>query len=116
LRDEAQHYDCIALASTSCKLTLLQQTVAERFPSARVIGTDISAIQPPWSPPNAEFRVEDLDDADRPWTRIYSGADLIHTRSVIQTVRHPELFLQRAYEYDNAPMRNPCPPPLIDPS
>ncbi|KAL6884241.1 S-adenosyl-L-methionine-dependent methyltransferase [Trichoderma longibrachiatum] len=72
--------------------------VAERFPSARVIGTDISAIQPPWSPPNAEFRVEDLDDADRPWTRIYSGADLIHTRSVIQTVRHPELFLQRAYE------------------
>ncbi|UKZ73652.1 hypothetical protein TrVFT333_001302 [Trichoderma virens FT-333] len=72
--------------------------VAERYPSARVIGSDISAIQPPWTPPNAEFRVEDLDDETRPWTRIYAGADLIHTRSVIQTVRNPELFLQRALE------------------
>ncbi|KAH0532187.1 hypothetical protein TsFJ059_000914 [Trichoderma semiorbis] len=72
--------------------------VAERYPSARVIGSDISAIQPPWTPPNAEFRVEDLDDESRPWTRIYAGADLIHTRSVIQTVRNPELFLQRALE------------------
>ncbi|PNP52914.1 hypothetical protein THARTR1_06755 [Trichoderma harzianum] len=72
--------------------------VAERYPSARVIGSDISAIQPPWTPPNAEFRVEDLDDENRPWTRIYAGADLIHTRSVIQTVRNPELFLQRALE------------------
>jgi hypothetical protein len=75
-----------------------KQTVAEKFPSARVIGTDLSPIQPQWAPPNAEFRVEDLDDEHRPWSSIYAGADLIHTRALLQTLSNPRLLLQRVFE------------------
>jgi hypothetical protein len=72
--------------------------VAENFPSARVIGCDLSPIQPHWTPPNVEFRVEDLEDENRPWTRIYDDADLIHVRALLQTLRKPRQLLERAFE------------------
>ncbi|KAL3955453.1 hypothetical protein ACCO45_011016 [Purpureocillium lilacinum] len=72
--------------------------VAEQYPSARVIGVDLSPIQPNWLPPNLEFRVEDLDDEYRPWTNIYLGADLMHLRFLLPTVRRPELLLRNCLE------------------
>ncbi|KAK7415314.1 hypothetical protein QQX98_005958 [Neonectria punicea] len=75
------------------------QDMAENFPSARVIGTDLSPIQPHWTPPNVEFRVEDLEDEFRPWTNIYTDADLIHIRAVLQTVRKPRQLIERSFEY-----------------
>ncbi|KJZ77971.1 hypothetical protein HIM_02608 [Hirsutella minnesotensis 3608] len=72
--------------------------VAERFPSARTIGTDLSAVQPRWTPPNAEFRVEDLDDESRPWTTIYRDADLIHLRFLLPVVHGPRRILERCLE------------------
>ncbi|KAM5360238.1 hypothetical protein ACJZ2D_013895 [Fusarium nematophilum] len=77
---------------------ILSIPVAENFPSARVIGTDLSPIQPHWTPPNVEFRVEDLEDENRPWTRIYADADLIHIRALLQTLRRPRQLLERAFE------------------
>ena len=76
----------------------LSISVAENFPSARVIGTDLSPIQPHWTPPNVEFRVEDLEDENRPWTRIYADADLIHIRALLQTLRKPRQLIQRSFE------------------
>ncbi|KAI8650869.1 hypothetical protein NCS57_01422000 [Fusarium keratoplasticum] len=32
---------------------------ADGFPSTKVIGTNISAIQPSWTPPNLEFQIDD---------------------------------------------------------
>ncbi|KAM0362512.1 hypothetical protein ACHAO7_006164 [Fusarium culmorum] len=61
-------------------------------------GTDLSPIQPHWTPPNVEFRVEDLEDENRPWTSIYADADLIHVRAVLQTLRKPRQLLERAFE------------------
>lgn len=72
--------------------------MAENFPSARVIGTDISPIQPHWTPPNVEFRVEDLEDEFRPWTNIYNDSDFIHIRALLQTIRHPRQLLERSFE------------------
>ncbi|KND87901.1 hypothetical protein TOPH_07464 [Tolypocladium ophioglossoides CBS 100239] len=72
--------------------------VADQFPSARIIGTDLSPIQPRWTPPNVEFRVEDLDDEFRPWTSIYADADLMHLRFLLPTVRRPRQILQRCLE------------------
>ncbi|CAM1511271.1 Fc.00g087840.m01.CDS01 [Cosmosporella sp. VM-42] len=74
------------------------QDMAENFPSARVIGTDLSPIQPHWTPPNVEFRVEDLEDEYRPWTNIYTDADLIHIRALLQTLRDPRRLIQRSFE------------------
>ena len=73
------------------------------MPSARVIGVDISPIQPRWTAPNAEFRVEDLDD-EREWSRIHNGADLVHARAFLQTLRHPRRVLERAFAYVSPPV------------
>ena len=73
--------------------------MAEEFPSARVIGTDLSPIQPHWNPPNCEFHVEDLEDELRPWTTIYKDADLIHTRSLLQTLRKPTELVNNIFQY-----------------
>ncbi len=80
--------------------------VAERYPSARVIGTDISAIQPSWTPPNLEYHVEDLEDDYRPWTSIYNGADLIHCRFLMQVIRDPKRMIQTIFEYASLPIKS----------
>lgn len=35
--------------------------IADEFPDAEVIGTDLSPIQPTWVPPNCHFYVEDVE-------------------------------------------------------
>lgn len=35
--------------------------IADEFPNAEVIGTDLSPIQPTWVPPNCHFYVEDVE-------------------------------------------------------
>jgi SAM-dependent methyltransferase len=51
--------------------------VADMFPRAKVIGTDLSAIQPPDVPPNVFFEISDCTDDD--WGLKLSSFDLIHT-------------------------------------
>jgi hypothetical protein len=77
---------------------LLYRTAAEKYPGARIIGTDISPIQPLWAAPNVEFHVEDLEDEVRPWTSIYGGADLFFIRATVQTLRHPRRLIERCFE------------------
>ncbi|PUU82488.1 S-adenosyl-L-methionine-dependent methyltransferase [Tuber borchii] len=50
---------------------------AETYPSAQVIGTDLSPIQPSWVPPNVIFQI---DDAESDWTFAKDSFDLIHIR------------------------------------
>ncbi|KKA20747.1 UMTA methyltransferase family protein [Rasamsonia emersonii CBS 393.64] len=35
---------------------------ADEYPSAQVIGTDLSPIQPPWVPPNCTFEIDDFEN------------------------------------------------------
>ncbi|KAI9738401.1 MAG: hypothetical protein M1834_008904 [Cirrosporium novae-zelandiae] len=51
---------------------------ADRHPSARVIGVDLSPIQPTWVPPNCTF---EIDDAEAPWTYSHKF-DFIHGRTL----------------------------------
>jgi len=53
---------------------------ADEFPSADVIGTDLSPIQPAWAPPNCSFQ---LDDASLDWTFPDNTFDFIHIRCLI---------------------------------
>jgi len=51
---------------------------ADEHPSAEVIGTDVSPIQPTWVPPNVKF---ELDDAKAiPWPYPDNHFDLVHMR------------------------------------
>ncbi|KAF6790741.1 hypothetical protein CSOJ01_14474 [Colletotrichum sojae] len=50
---------------------------ADAFPSAEVIGVDLSPIQPGWVPPNCKFEIDDLEKDwtwDKPFDFIYARA------------------------------------------
>ncbi|KAL8846140.1 MAG: hypothetical protein Q9198_011319, partial [Flavoplaca austrocitrina] len=51
--------------------------IADEYPEAQVIATDLSPIQPAWVPPNCQFYV---DDAESDWD--FEPLDLIHGRSL----------------------------------
>ncbi|KAK1997743.1 methyltransferase domain-containing protein [Colletotrichum falcatum] len=51
---------------------------ADEFPSANVIGIDVSPIQPPWVPPNCRFQI---DDFEKDWT-FNTEFDFIHARNL----------------------------------
>lgn len=52
---------------------------ADQFPSASVIATDLSPIQPAEVPPNLEFQIDDFCE---PWTFTKDTFDFIHARSI----------------------------------
>ncbi|KAH7061574.1 methyltransferase [Macrophomina phaseolina] len=65
--------------------------VADEYPNAEVVGTDLSPIQPSWVPPNCRFLV---DDVEADWT---DGApyDFVHGRTMAGSVKDwPRLFGQ----------------------
>ncbi|KAK4635936.1 Methyltransferase pytC [Fulvia fulva] len=50
--------------------------MAEKYPEAQIVGTDLSAIQPGAVPPGVQFEIDDWDDD---WT--YSAPfDFVHNR------------------------------------
>lgn len=51
--------------------------MADKFPSAKVIGTDLAPTQPSWVPPNLEFQI---DDCQLDWTFEPESFDFIHIR------------------------------------
>ncbi|KAK2875131.1 hypothetical protein FQN49_001757 [Arthroderma sp. PD_2] len=59
-----------------------------------VSGTDLSAIQSPWVPPNVTF---EIDDYETEWS--YSaGFDLIHSRELMGFIADHDHFLTQAFE------------------
>ncbi|KAA8911371.1 S-adenosyl-L-methionine-dependent methyltransferase [Sphaerosporella brunnea] len=66
--------------------------MADRFPSAEVIGTDLTPIQPAWVPPNCRFEV---DDAEKAWTFKPESFDFVHARNIAQGISDwPSLMRQ----------------------
>ncbi|KAL7268303.1 hypothetical protein RUND412_009076 [Rhizina undulata] len=51
--------------------------MADQYPSAEVIGVDLSPIQPSWVPPNLKFEVDDMEDE---WTYQRDSFDMIFIR------------------------------------
>ncbi|KAL7274655.1 hypothetical protein RUND412_002437 [Rhizina undulata] len=69
--------------------------VAERFPSAQVIGVDISPIQPRWVPPNLEFEVDDIEED---WSYQENSFDLIHARSMSGSIYDWSKIYKQAFK------------------
>ncbi|KAL1982645.1 hypothetical protein VTN96DRAFT_1015 [Rasamsonia emersonii] len=68
---------------------------ADQYPSAQVIGTDLSPIQPPWVPPNCVF---EIDDFETPW--LYrADFDFIHGRELEGCIANEDQLFSRAFEY-----------------
>ena len=71
--------------------------MAEDFPHAEIIGTDLSPIQPSFSPPNCRFFV---DDAESDWTFTRDEAfDYIHARGMCGGIGDWPRFLRQAYSH-----------------
>ncbi|KAH8152227.1 uncharacterized protein LAJ45_03653 [Morchella importuna] len=66
----------------------------EKWPSAEVIGTDLSPIQPRWVPPNVMFQV---DDAESEWTWGEEVFDIIHIRHLSGSIRDWDGLIQQCY-------------------
>ncbi|KPM45556.1 hypothetical protein AK830_g945 [Neonectria ditissima] len=71
--------------------------VADKFPSASVVGVDLSPIQPSWVPPNLRFLVDDIEDK---WMHGY-GWDFVHMRCISPWLKDEVNVLRQAYEHLN---------------
>ncbi|TEA16181.1 Secondary metabolism regulator LAE1 [Colletotrichum sidae] len=69
--------------------------VADKFPSAHVIGVDISPIQNSYAPQNVDWRIDNIEDT---WSPLYSDLDFVHLRSVSVTLRDPSSVITSAYQ------------------
>ncbi|EXJ92693.1 hypothetical protein A1O3_01245 [Capronia epimyces CBS 606.96] len=66
--------------------------MADMHPSALVIGTDLSPIQPTWVPPNVRF---EIDDMEAEWTFAENQFDFIHIRGLHGSITDwPVLYAQ----------------------
>ncbi|KAF7954589.1 hypothetical protein EAE96_005709 [Botrytis aclada] len=68
---------------------------ADEYPQATVLGIDLSPIQPMFTPPNAIFQVDDLEEE---WTFEDSDAfDFIHARMMTGSIGDWDQFFDQAY-------------------
>ncbi|KAF1995050.1 S-adenosyl-L-methionine-dependent methyltransferase [Amniculicola lignicola CBS 123094] len=66
---------------------------ADEHPSAAVIGTDLSPIQPTEVPPNCSFLI---DDIEQEWI-FHNKFDFIHTRAMVAAIKNWDAFFKQAY-------------------
>lgn len=69
--------------------------IADTFPAAEVIATDLSPIQPKWIPPNLEFQVDDAE-ADR-WS-FSKPFDYIHLRNLGGSIADWPKLIKNVYD------------------
>lgn len=66
--------------------------MGDLFPSANVLGIDLSPIQPDWVPSNVHFVV---DDAESEWLYPENHFDYIHSRHTVMAIKDwPRLYRQ----------------------
>ncbi|KAF4984575.1 hypothetical protein FZEAL_251 [Fusarium zealandicum] len=70
--------------------------MADEFPSAKVIATDVTPTQPTWVPPNMEFQI---DDAQMDWTFEPESFDFIHVRYMQGTIDDWDKFYRQIYKF-----------------
>lgn len=70
--------------------------MGDEFPSAEIIGTDLSPIQTEWVPANVEFEV---DDANESWTFPLESFDFIHVRTLAGSNLDWPNFIQKCYDH-----------------
>ncbi|OBT72693.1 hypothetical protein VF21_08799 [Pseudogymnoascus sp. 05NY08] len=70
--------------------------MADLYPSAEVIGTDVSAIQPDWVGPNCSF---EIDDAEQDWLYEPNSFDFIHNRNFVCAIRNWERLVGQTFRH-----------------
>ncbi|KAK7413919.1 hypothetical protein QQX98_007186 [Neonectria punicea] len=68
---------------------------ADQYPSAEVLGVDLSPIQPNLVPPNCKFEV---DDINKPWTYPEHNFDFVHLRAMTGCIPDWTEFYKKAFK------------------
>jgi len=69
---------------------------AVRYPTALVIGNDLSPIQPSWVPPNCRFEV---DDVESEWVHPENTFDLVHNRYMLGSIKNWDEHFCRMFRH-----------------
>lgn len=69
---------------------------ADRWPTTEVLGTDISAIQPSYIPPNCRFEIHDVESD---WTFPKNHFDLIHIRYLVGSIGDWDALMKKAFDH-----------------
>lgn len=69
---------------------------ADQYPDANVIGTDLSPMQPTWTPQNMKF---EIDDATLPWTWDENRFGFIHMRYLMGSIRDYGALFKQAFAH-----------------
>lgn len=70
--------------------------MADRYPTADVVGVDIAAVQPLWVPPNCSF---EIDDVESDWLYRLDHFDFIHAREFLLAIRDWDKVIRQAYAH-----------------
>lgn len=70
--------------------------IADKFPSANVIGTDLSPIQPGQQPSNVTF---EIDDCCSDWIYPESHFDFVHLRGLFGSIADWPAFYSQAFKH-----------------
>lgn len=85
--------DVQSVLDVGCGTGIWSIEFADEHPSAHVLGTDLSPIQPAQVPPNCEFLI---DDCEEDWI-YHNPFDYIHTRAMVAAVKDWSRFFTQAY-------------------
>ena len=67
---------------------------ADAHPATKVLGTDLSPIQPPWTPANCEFLI---DNAEQDWI-FEERFDFVHSRMLLMGIHDWPRFFRQAWD------------------
>jgi SAM-dependent methyltransferase len=70
--------------------------MAEKYPSAIVIGVDTAAVQPILVPPNVQF---EIDDVESDWIYGQNRFDFIHARELVLSIRDWPKLIRQSYQH-----------------
>jgi hypothetical protein len=70
--------------------------MADKYPTAEVIGVDIANVQPQWLPPNCAF---EIDDVERDWIYRPDSFDFIHGREFLLAIRDWSKLIKQSYDH-----------------
>ncbi|KAK9440384.1 Methyltransferase type 12 [Metarhizium brunneum] len=70
--------------------------MGDQFPSAHILGIDLSPIQPDWLPPNVRFMVDDMESA---WLHPRNHFDYVHSRHTVMAIKQWDRLYRRAFEH-----------------
>ena len=69
---------------------------ADQFPTANVIGVDLSPIQPDWVPPNCHFEIH---DCGQEWCFSPDHFDFVHVRGLYGSIADWPAFYKQVYAH-----------------